>query len=742
MAGPYYVNDKVDSIDFIEAADLEAIESGFAQVDSDKSNKVENATSGNFAGLNDQGDLIDSGVSVVDEDDMLSNSNTKVPTQQSVKQYVDLVAGATDHLSELGGDLDDIADSVTYKKMTAPERNKLAGIEADATGDQTGAEIKLAYEGEADTNAFTDAEKNKLAGIEAGATGGDGLPDQAGHTGKYLKSDGTTASWEPVDAAPDLTGYATEAYVDTAIENAGGGTTVIEGGTTTIQGGTTNISIGPKVAHNESTMTLAPGAYKVVGGLDLSGGHSVVHAKRYTPGDIATDTKWDFDVADVAQWDGGAIESGSVRLPGTTNIVIGSLFDDPSKVSLEDGASAFEEARHHSHIIDETWSPHSGGYTSYDETLSIYYNDTVPTTPTKIRMKCGEGHDYNSMNAVVEGLTTDGQWLQLGNTTIYSSHESVINLSGGTQYTSYRLNVSGISAGYGTRFFYVKYWIIEGEKDLSVYDTTGTVTSLSSINTSIATAVNSITVAENKPTGTDLTYALSFDGKQTWTAQMGKVALEAFDFSSVTLGDTLDIQMAMSTTDTSVTPSVDQISVDMNTMGVWSHITLTPDLIDVYDNGVDSVTVTNNSASEESFKIGVETVDNSQTSVSGLFASTEYVDSAIAVATPEIRTYKTYVLKDELTIGEGELRQYLAVDCTLSNLSINLGTAASGSDLILQLKKNGVALGDPISVTADTDKLSLPLTHALVVDDYITVDVTQVGSAVAGTDLYLVFTFK
>ena len=48
---------------------------------------------------------------------------------------------------------------------------KLDGIETGATADQTGAEIKTAYEGEANTNAFTDAEKTKLAGIEASATG-------------------------------------------------------------------------------------------------------------------------------------------------------------------------------------------------------------------------------------------------------------------------------------------------------------------------------------------------------------------------------------------------------------------------------------------------------------------------------------------------------------------------------------------------------------------------------------------
>ena len=51
----------------------------------------------------------------------------------------------------------------------AADGTKLDGIETGATADQTGAEIKTAYEGEADTNAFTDAEQTKLAGIADGA---------------------------------------------------------------------------------------------------------------------------------------------------------------------------------------------------------------------------------------------------------------------------------------------------------------------------------------------------------------------------------------------------------------------------------------------------------------------------------------------------------------------------------------------------------------------------------------------
>ena len=52
----------------------------------------------------------------------------------------------------------------------ATDGTKLDGVETGATADQTDAEIKTAYENNANTNAFTDAEQTKLTGIETGAT--------------------------------------------------------------------------------------------------------------------------------------------------------------------------------------------------------------------------------------------------------------------------------------------------------------------------------------------------------------------------------------------------------------------------------------------------------------------------------------------------------------------------------------------------------------------------------------------
>jgi hypothetical protein len=163
----------------------------------------------------------------VDEDDMVSNSATLVPTQQSVKAYVDsqVTAQDLDFQADSGGALSIDLDSetltftggtgidtsgsgnavtfaidstvatltgtqtLTNKTLTAPtisgdlttdgtidgrdvatDGTKLDGIESGATADQTAAEIRTLVESATDSNVFTDADHTKLDGIEANAT--------------------------------------------------------------------------------------------------------------------------------------------------------------------------------------------------------------------------------------------------------------------------------------------------------------------------------------------------------------------------------------------------------------------------------------------------------------------------------------------------------------------------------------------------------------------------------------------
>ena len=155
----------------------------------------------------------------------------------------------------------DLANLADGTEFTAADHTKLDGIETSATADQTGAQIKTAYEAESDTNAFTDADHSKLDGVAASAnnyvhpnhsgevtstadgatviadnivdeanlkvsntptngyflsaqsgnTGGmtwaevDALPSQSSNSGKYLTTNGSAASWAVLDTDANTT---------------------------------------------------------------------------------------------------------------------------------------------------------------------------------------------------------------------------------------------------------------------------------------------------------------------------------------------------------------------------------------------------------------------------------------------------------------------------------------------------------------------------------------------------------
>ena len=85
---------------------------------------------------------------VVNENNMLSNLSTKVPTQSSVKSYVDtkMAAVAALSLSTLSGNMDNITDGVTFVKtqnnFTHAEKNKL-GVLSELTVAQQGAVMEF-----------------------------------------------------------------------------------------------------------------------------------------------------------------------------------------------------------------------------------------------------------------------------------------------------------------------------------------------------------------------------------------------------------------------------------------------------------------------------------------------------------------------------------------------------------------------------------------------------------------------
>jgi len=109
----------------------------------------------------------------------------------------------------------------------ATDASKLDGIEASATADQTGAEIKVAYELEANTNAFTDAEKT-LLGNQSGTNTGD-QTDVTGNSGTTDALNSATTVIDVSAATAPTTGQILTATSGTAAtwqDPAAGGSTV------------------------------------------------------------------------------------------------------------------------------------------------------------------------------------------------------------------------------------------------------------------------------------------------------------------------------------------------------------------------------------------------------------------------------------------------------------------------------------------------------------------------------------
>lgn len=86
------------------------------------------------------------------------------------------------------------------------------------------------------------------------------------------------------------------------------------------------------------------------------------------------------------------------------------------------------------------------------------------------------------------------------------------------------------------------------------------------------------------------------------------------------------------------------------------------------------------------------------------------------------------------------MRLYAPVDCTILSVRASVGTAPTGAGLIVDINKNGTTIfttqsnRPTIAPGTNTDN-SVPDVTTLLAGDYLTIDIDQVGSTVAGSDL-------
>ena len=113
------------------------------------------------------------------------------------------------------------------------------------------------------------------------------------------------------------------------------------------------------------------------------------------------------------------------------------------------------------------------------------------------------------------------------------------------------------------------------------------------------------------------------------------------------------------------------------------------------------------------------------------------VTNSIAAAGVET---KTYAYEGALEVHTGVKRLYSARTYTLSSVDAHLATAASGASVTINIKKNNVVAATLSLGAGSTSSLSNAFSVGLTQGDYLTIDIAQIGSTTAGTDLYLTLT--
>jgi len=104
---------------------------------------------------------------------------------------------------------------------------------------------------------------------------------------------------------------------------------------------------------------------------------------------------------------------------------------------------------------------------------------------------------------------------------------------------------------------------------------------------------------------------------------------------------------------------------------------------------------------------------------------------------------KTLNQPGDLVVFTGTSRWYPNDDITIIGVRASVNTAPVGADLLIDVLKNGVSIGT-ITVAAGTNLSSfiVPSSVSILSSDYITIDITQVGSSTAGSDMVVQFNYE
>jgi hypothetical protein len=309
-----------------------------------------------------------------------------------------ITALVQDTSPQLGGNLDlnnrnitgtgniAITGTIDGRDVSA-DGTKLDGIESGATADQTAAQIKTAYESNANTNNFADADVSKLSGIEPGAT----ADQTAAQIKTAYESNSNTNAFTDADHTK-LDGIETAADVtDTtnvvASLTAGTNVTIAADGTISATGGTSGIAHVVDDTSPELGGNLSLNSQDITGTGNLNFTGSVTLSGTVDGRDVAADgTKLDgieagANITDTAN----VTAAGALMDSEVTNLAQVKAFDSSDYATAAQGTTA------------DAALPKAGGTMTGKLTLSstdpeIFLTDTSTSVTHSIDGNSGVGN--------------------------------------------------------------------------------------------------------------------------------------------------------------------------------------------------------------------------------------------------------------------------------------------------------------------------------------------------------------
>lgn len=127
--------------------------------------------------------------------------------------------------------------------------------------------------------------------------------------------------------------------------------------------------------------------------------------------------------------------------------------------------------------------------------------------------------------------------------------------------------------------------------------------------------------------------------------------------------------------------------------------------------------------------------------------ATEYPNRVIVTTTraPGVQQFtyqvQVFTVPGTLNVGTGRARFYIPGPITIGNVRASVGTAPTGSEVIVDVNKNGTTIftsqisRPKIFAGQVTVATNLPQITELTTGDYLTVDIDQIGSLNPGADL-------